>query len=492
MGLTLDAQPHPMPPPGSERQTLMSHSTLQDVIDGTDDLVQHFRASTIGKHVYPVVPGEFTNWMSEQNAWRTRVALFDQSHHMDNFFIAGPDALRLLSETGIGSVEDFDVDRAKQFTTTCHTGHVIGDGIMFRESEEEFIFVGRAPTVNWLSYCAQAGGYDVETTIDRRSPSRPGPGTPVSRQLFRFEVQGPLATNVLEKLNDGPISEPRFFRMGHIPIAGLQVRTLRHGVAGQPGLELWGPFDQYARVREAILEAGEEFGILSVGSRAYPSVSGEVGWIPSPLPAIYTGDEMADYRKSLPADAFEAIGSLTGSFESDRVEDYYLTPWDLGYGRFVKFDHDFVGREALEAIDSASQRRKVTLEWNAEDITRVMGSLFDPDAPSYKFFDLPNATYGTANYDAIHDAEGRNVGLSTYTSYSYNERRALSLGILNADIAIGDEVSLVWGEPNGGRDLVVVPPHEQTTIRAIVRPAPYSADTRAAYEGAGRWRNAAV
>lgn len=468
----------------------MTQKTLQDVIDDAGDLLGHFRASRIGKHVYPVVPGEFTNWMSEQRAWRTSVALFDQSHHMDNFFIEGPDALRLISDTGIGSVENFEVDRAKQFTTTGHSGHVIGDGILFRESEEEFTFVGRAPTVNWLTYNAEVGGYDVRTHIDRRSPSRPRGA--VSRELFRFEVQGPLAWELLEKINDGPIEQRGFFRMGHITIDGSRVRTLRHGVAGQPGLELWGPYEWHDRIADAVLAAGAEFGILSVGSRAYPSVSGEVGWIPSPMPAVYTGEAMADYRRWLAADSFEAIGSLTGSFESDDVEDYYLTPWELGYGRFIKFDHDFVGREALEGLDGGTQRRKVTLEWNAEDIARVMGSLFDPAAPAYKFFDLPNATYGTMNYDSVTDASGRPVGFSTYTSYSYNERRALSLGIIDPQIEYGTEVRLLWGEPNGGRGLTVLEPHEQTEIRATVSPAPYGQPTREAYEGAGRWRLAST
>ena len=462
----------------------MVAQNLQDVVDGTDDLVAYFRASTVGKHVYPVVPAEFTNWQAEQRAWRTGVALFDQSHHMVNYFITGPDAERLVADTGIGSVADFDVNRAKQFTATGHDGYVLGDGILFREAAEEFIFVGRIPTAHWLDFNVETRGYDVETRIDHRSPSRPS--GPVSRELFRFEVQGPLAWQLLEKINGGPIEQAKFFRMGHMNIDGVKVRTLRHGVAGQPGLELWGPYELHGRIRDAILAAGEEFGILSVGSRAYPSVSGEVGWIPSPVPPIYTSDEMAAYRRWLPADGFEAIGSITGSFESDRIEDYYLRPWDLGYGKLIKFDHDFIGREALEAIDPATQRRKLTLEWNADDLARVFRSLFTPEGPVYKFFDLPNATYGTANFDAVRTSGGDLVGLSTYTSYSYNERRALSLAALDPGVEVGDEVELVWGEPNGGEGLVVLEPHEQTTIRATVRPAPYSADTRSGYEGA-RW-----
>ena len=35
---------------------------------------------------------------------------------------------------------------------------------------------------------------------------------------------------------------------------------------------------------------------------------------------------------------------------SNNIEDYYMTPYELGYGPFVKFDHDFIGREALEKI----------------------------------------------------------------------------------------------------------------------------------------------
>ena len=53
-------------------------------------------------------------------------------------------------------------------------------------------------------------------------------------------------------------------------------------------------------------------------------------------------------------ESYEAKASIGGSFVSANIEDYYLTPWDLGYGHFVKFDHDFIGREALEKMAAAS------------------------------------------------------------------------------------------------------------------------------------------
>ena len=79
--------------------------------------------------------------------------------------------------------------------------------------------------------------------------------------------------------------------MTTLTIAGKTVRALRHGMAGQPGCELFGPWDDGEAVREAIVKAGEEFGLRLVGARAYSSNTLESGWIPSPLPAVYSGDE---------------------------------------------------------------------------------------------------------------------------------------------------------------------------------------------------------
>ena len=61
------------------------------------------------------------------------------------------------------------------------------------------------------------------------------------------------------------------------------------------------------------------------------------------MPAIYSGASMKPYRDYLSAASWEASASLAGSFVADSIDDYYLTPWDLGYGHLVKFDHDFIG-----------------------------------------------------------------------------------------------------------------------------------------------------
>ena len=69
---------------------------------------------------------------------------------------------------------------------------------------------------------------------------------------------------------------------------------------------------------------------MPCGARAYASNTLESGWIPSPLPAIYTGEELRGYREWLPADGYEATNALAGSFVSDDIEDYYLEPVGAG------------------------------------------------------------------------------------------------------------------------------------------------------------------
>jgi vanillate/3-O-methylgallate O-demethylase len=467
----------------------MSAKNLEEKLQGAGNVVEMLRNSQIGAYVYPVVAAEFSNWRSEQWAWQHSAVLFDQSHHMVDLYIRGKDAHKLLSDTMINSSKGWAVNKAKQYVPTTPYGHVIGDGIIFWLAEEEFVYVGRAPAANWLMFHGETGGYDVEIVKDDRSPSRPM-GKPVERISWRFQIQGPNAWNVIEKLNGGPLEQLKFFNMADMNIAGRRVRTLRHGMSGAPGLEIWGPYAEQEEIRAAILEAGKEFGLIPVGSRAYPSNTLESGWIPSPLPAIYTGDKLKAYREWLGVDSYEATGAIGGSFVSDKIEDYYLNPWELGYGPFVKFDHDFHGREALEALDPATQRKKVTLAWNPDDMKKIVGSLFDPEGEQYKFFDLPLANYANSNYDRVVDADGNTVGLSMFTGYSYNEKAALSLGTIDHEIPVGTELKVVWGEgPNTSK--TTVEPHKQIEVRAVVSPVPYSKVARETYQAGWRTQRTA-
>jgi len=301
-------------------------------------------------------------------------------------------------------------------------------------------------------------------------------------------VQGPTALQVLQAANGGSLPEIKFFNMGELTIGGHSVRALHHGMSGAPGMELFGPWEEAEDVRAAIVEAGADHGLRQVGSRVYATNTLESGWIPCPLPAVFSGDEMKAYREWLPADGYEATGSLGGSFYADDISDYYLTPHDLGYFGFVRFDHDFVGRDALERMADEPKRRKVTLAWNGEDVAQAMGTLFEK-GDAVKYIDLPLSNYSTWPNDRIM-LGGELVGVSTFSGYSYNERSMLSLGVVDVDVPVGAEVTLVWGEENRGSSKPVVERHRQAEIRAIVSPVPYSEVPRTTY--AEGWRTTSV
>jgi vanillate/3-O-methylgallate O-demethylase len=466
----------------------MAPRNLEQALQAAGDTVNMLRNSQIGAYAYPVVPTEFSNWRDEQRAWRDSVVLCDQSHHMAEMLVTGPDAFKLLAKLSVNSFAGFTPNKAKQMVACSHDGYVIGDGILFYLDENSFNFVGREPIVNWIQFNAETGGYNVKVERDDRSPSNPG-GKPVVRRHYRYQLQGPNAWALLEKLNGGPIAEIKFFNMGEITIAGRKVRGLRHGMAGAPGLEFWGPYEEREVIRSAILEAGAEFDLYQLGSRAYSSITLESGWIPSPLPAVYTGDRMKPYREWLPANRYEAAGSLGGSFVSKNIEDYYMMPKEIGYGHVVKFDHDFIGREALEAMAGKPARKKVTFAWNQEDVAKVFASLLLPPGQNNKYIETPLSNYASSMYDRI-EMNGKTVGFSMFAGCSFNERTMLSLGCVDENIEIGDVLTMVWGEENGGTSKTTVERHKQTEIRVKVAPVPYAREAREAYVDSWRTRQA--
>lgn len=465
----------------------MKAKSLEDLLHSAGNPVDVLRNSQIGAYVYPVVPAEYSNWRDEQRAWRETAVLFDQSHHMANVYVEGPDALKMLSHLATNSFAKFPVNRAKQFAPCSYDGYLIGDGILFHLEENRLVFVGRAPVASWIQFHGETGGYNVKIEKDDRSPSNPK-GKAIVRTCYRYQIQGPNAPQILEKLNGGPLTEIKFFNMDYIKIAGRKVRALRHGMAGAPGLEVWGPYEEREEIRAAIVNAGKDFGMREVGARAYATNTLESGWIPSPLPAVYTGEKMKAYRQWLPADSYEGTGSIGGSFVSSNIEDYYMTPYALGYGPFVKFDHDFIGREALEKMQGMPHRKKVTFAWHTEDVLKALASLFEAGDP-YKYIDLPLSNYTSASYDKVVNG-GKTVGFSMFSGYSYNERSMLSLGVVDANVEVGTDVKIVWGEPGGGTRKTTVERHRQIEIGATVSPVPYSKVARETY--AKGWRTAQV
>ena len=151
----------------------MTGQNLQQLLDASGNVVEMLRNQQTGPNVYPGVPGEYSNWRSEQIAWQKSAVLFNQSYHMVDLEVSGPDAFAMLNHLGINSFKGFVPDRAKQFVPVTPDGYVIGDVILFYLEENKFNLVGRAPTIEWVEYHAATGNWTVTVS---REPARPFKG----------------------------------------------------------------------------------------------------------------------------------------------------------------------------------------------------------------------------------------------------------------------------------------------------------------------------
>ena len=194
-------------------------------------------------------------------------------------------------------------------------GYVIGDVILFGLAADRYNLVGRAPVPNWLTYHAETGGHDVEVQFDQRTALR----SDLRRRYYRFQVQGPNAMAVLEKALG---HAPRTSSSSTCAPSRSPARGHARCATAWPASRAGSSSDRSRTARPSMRRSCER----GPGSRAharrraaYGSNAIESGWIPSPLPAVYTGDGLTAYREWLPAAGYEGSASLGGSFVSSKT-----------------------------------------------------------------------------------------------------------------------------------------------------------------------------
>ncbi|MGW2288798.1 aminomethyl transferase family protein [Streptomyces phaeochromogenes] len=443
----------------------MNALSLQDGIDKAGSPVKLLWKPGAAPWTPEVIEREYAGWRQEQAAWHKGVALLNLSHHMYDMWIEGRDSTRLLADHGANDFENFAIGQAKQYVPVTKDGNIVTDGILAREAEDRYLLSGVPAAQHWVQYHGDKGGYDVSFTTDPSSAFRPGGGDPT---LFRYQIQGPLAQELVEKVCGGPLPPTKFFHSTPVSLDCRPVRALRHGMAGQAGFEFIGPWEHAEYIRETFLTAGEPLGLVQVGALAYTTPSVESGWIPSPVPGIYTDPDLREYRDHLPLYGVEGQRPLNGSYFSEDIEDYYVSPYELGYGKMISFNHDFQGRDALQRAKDTVRRTKVTLLFDAEDVREVIGEGQDPG------FVLTYARH------RVENATGP-VGVTMQTAMIDPVGTVLSLTLIDKEFAEpGTEVWVVWGEhpgPGTPADADLDFPH----VRATVQHAPFNRHARTLY-----------
>ena len=132
----------------------MTTRTLEDQLKEWPSPAAMLQNSQMGPYVFPIAP-QYTSWIEEVRAWRHGAVLLNQSYHMTDLYVRGPDALRLLSHVGVNSFAGFGRDKAKQLVCVNPDGYMIGDGILFGLEDDEYLYVGRPPLAYWIAYQAE-------------------------------------------------------------------------------------------------------------------------------------------------------------------------------------------------------------------------------------------------------------------------------------------------------------------------------------------------
>ncbi|HWH26801.1 MAG TPA: hypothetical protein VNT53_09175 [Pseudolysinimonas sp.] len=409
---------------------------------------------------------EYTGWQDEQWGWKNTAYLGDWSY-VPTIRVTGPDALKLFSDLSINSFANFPVGKAKHCVQCDETGNVVNEGVLVRYGENDFEF--DATTPQWVYFKMKTGGYNASATF---------PST------HKLQISGPRTLDIIEKMTGerAKLLEVPFMGTCELTVDGLTVVALRQGMGGDLGFELHGPIAQKQQIEQAILAAGEEFGLRQRGWR-WMQINHLESYFPtstvhylSPL----VGDGHPDYRTfmddNLPQ---EWVGtwlegpmryawnpSFTGSWDGEEIEGLFRSPVELGWARYISFDHEFLGDTALKAELENPRRVGVTLEFNSDDMIAIYSSLFG-DGDVFHLFEVPHSPYSYNWVDKIVDAEGAEIGHALYPGYSITYRKALAISFIDVAYSeIGTEVEVLWGNPD----------EPQTRIRAVVAPAPYKSD----------------
>nr|BAW89545.1 berberine demethylenase [Burkholderia sp. CJ1] len=397
-------------------------------------------------------PPQFTNWVDESMSWKETCYLGDWTF-LDALKYTGPDVLKLFADTSVNTMQNFEIGQSKHVIHCNEDGKIIEEGILSRFGENEYV----AFSMYWADHVRRQGNYDVNP--------------PELLPLTKFHLQGPNALFVLEKVANESLRDLKFMRFRKIQIAGHEVIALRQGMSGEIGFELQGPLEHREEIWNAIFEAGQEFGIRQMGGRVAMINHLEANYPTNALdylPAIfdennsaYLGEMFTNYKE-----LFDYYFRVAGSYDSSSVADWYRSPVELGWGNRIKFDHDFIGAEALRKELAEPRRRIATLVWNSEDVVDLYASFFRKGEPLPDFMELPRDPRGYVYADKVMK-DGKLVGMTTSRGYSAYFREMISLCVIDLDQhAPGTQVTVIWGNPGT----------PQREIRATVAPAPYKTD----------------
>jgi vanillate/3-O-methylgallate O-demethylase len=382
-------------------------------------------------------PWDFNGWKPESMSWKEGCYIHGGLSGPGQVLYRGPEVIQFLEKVFVNNFSRFKVGAAKHAIACNDDGLVAGHGVLQRLADDAFrIFVHGL----WGPYQHSITGFDVQQEIQNN---------------FLFQVAGPKSIDTLRAATGESLDDVAFLRFKQVHIAGHECEIMRIGMAGTLAYELHGPIAEGPAVYNAVLEAGSPHGIEQLGWKTY-YVNHVEGGFPQQiwtfLPATAGNADFARFASTAPT---YRVGPqqplMCGSVDPADMRARFRTPQEVGWGRSIVFDHDFIGRDAVAREMADPKRTIVTLEWNNDDVLDIFASHFRQGA-EYKLLEFPVTPHhlGIIGHADHVVKDGREIGIASGVAYSYYFRQVLSHCTIDIDQAeIGNEVTVRWGDFGG-------------------------------------------
>lgn len=313
-----------------------------------------------------LMPLQYTGIKDEHHAVRTRVGLFDVSH-MGEVELRGPRALDAADRLFTNDIRALD-DGQAMYTAMCNeAGGIVDDLVVYRLADDRvFICVNAANRAKDFAHMQSvlADWDDLELVN-------------LSDDWAQLAVQGPNALALVQTIAGESVEEVKYYRARFQEVAGVEgVLFSRTGYTGEDGFELYIPAADAVTIFDALIEAGDEFGLQLCGLGCRDTLRLEAKYL------LY-GSDM----------------------------DENTNPVEAGLSWVVKLDRDanFVGRQAIESVKATGPDRRI------------------------RGFVLEGRGVLRPGYDVLDPENGQKIGHLTSGSYSPTLEESIGLGYVDAD-----------------------------------------------------------
>lgn len=270
------------------------------------------------------MPVQYSGVTEEHFAVREKAGMFDVSH-MGQFFIEGPGSKELLQKVTTNNVDALEDGKAQYSCLPNENGGIVDDLIVYKIADEKYFVVVNASNIDkdW-NHISKYNTFGAKMTN-------------ASDDMSLIAIQGPKATEILQKLTDTQLADIPYYNFTIGAVDGVQdVIISNTGYTGSGGFEIYFKNENAVKLWDALTEAGEEFGMIPCGLASRDTLRLEKGF------CLYGND----------------------------IDDT-TSPIEAGLGWITKFDKDFVSKEVFaKQKEEGITRKLVGFEMQEKAIPR--------------------------------------------------------------------------------------------------------------------------